>query len=132
MLVSRANSPKGGDAKPPVYGTQVPMTAGLPGRTLTHSARSYQACAPRVRPVATHLPPSRSRWPNRPLRGDSWTWRCTIHHSRLPDTTLVRQVALPKVPLLTARFCVSGLTFYLTLHCYIVPTALRRGQRFQA
>ena len=34
----RANSPKGGDAKPPVYGTQVPMTAGLPVRTLTHSA----------------------------------------------------------------------------------------------
>src|SRR5581483_12438334 len=27
---SRANSPKGGDAKPPVYGTHVPMTAGLP------------------------------------------------------------------------------------------------------
>src|SRR5579872_7258115 len=26
----RANSPKGGDAKPPVYGTHVPMTAGLP------------------------------------------------------------------------------------------------------
>ena len=26
----RANSPKGGDAKPPVYGTHVPTTAGLP------------------------------------------------------------------------------------------------------
>src|ERR1700751_1294436 len=35
---SWANSPKGGDAKPPVYGTHVPMTAGLPVRTLTHSA----------------------------------------------------------------------------------------------
>jgi hypothetical protein len=34
---SWANSPKGGDAKPPVYGTYVPMTAGLPVRTLTHS-----------------------------------------------------------------------------------------------
>jgi hypothetical protein len=38
-----ANSPKGGDAKPPVYGTQVPMTAGLPGRTLTHSDRAGHA-----------------------------------------------------------------------------------------
>src|ERR1700680_3304142 len=34
--VSRANSPKGGDAKPPVYGTRVPTTAGLPARTLNH------------------------------------------------------------------------------------------------
>ena len=43
--VSRANSPKGGDAKPPVYGTQVPMTAGLPVRTLTHSGAGGHAHA---------------------------------------------------------------------------------------
>src|SRR5215472_4137537 len=39
----RANSPKGGDAKPPVYGTYVPTTAGLPVRTLTHSAARSHA-----------------------------------------------------------------------------------------
>jgi len=39
----RANSPKGGDAKPPVYGTKVPTTAGLPARTLTHRGAPLQA-----------------------------------------------------------------------------------------
>ncbi len=40
----RANSPKGGDAKPPVYGTHVPMTAGLP--VWFRTARPF--LAPRV------------------------------------------------------------------------------------
>src|SRR5215472_6877950 len=40
---SWANSPKGGDAKPPVYGTCVPTTAGLPVRTLAHSDRAGHA-----------------------------------------------------------------------------------------
>jgi len=41
--VLRANSPKGGDAKPPVYGTIVPTTAGLPARTLTHRSARHKA-----------------------------------------------------------------------------------------
>src|SRR5215472_1196441 len=62
---SWANSPKGGDAKPPVYGTCVPMTAGLPVRTLTHSdhaghatlARSDTSTAYPPPQPALHIPP---------------------------------------------------------------------------
>src|SRR6185312_9297276 len=42
----RANSPKGGDAKPPVYGTHVPMTAGLPVGFHGRSSRGTWPCRP--------------------------------------------------------------------------------------
>lgn len=43
-----ANPPKGGDAKPPVYGTHVPMTAGLPVGFQTVFA-SHLAVHPKAR-----------------------------------------------------------------------------------
>src|SRR5215831_4396894 len=53
---SWANSPKGGDAKPPVYGTSVPTTAGLPVRTLAHSD-----CAGHAPLAGVMLRPTQSR-----------------------------------------------------------------------
>src|SRR5215472_8276692 len=57
---SWANSPKGGDAKPPVYGTYVPTTAGLPVRTLAHSDRAGHASL--ASDASTDHTP-RSAWP---------------------------------------------------------------------
>src|SRR5215469_1290512 len=61
---SWANSPEGGDAKPPVYGTSVPTIAGLPVRTLAHSDRAGHASLPSD--ATTDLIP-RSSWPSLPL-----------------------------------------------------------------
>src|ERR1700741_847944 len=75
---SWANSPKGGDAKPPVYGTWVPMTAGLPARTLTPSGSPGHAARPDVyfgRPISavSGNPPFEA-----PVPWDAWTRRNRI------------------------------------------------------
>src|SRR5262249_28395642 len=140
--VLRANSPKGGDAKPPVYGTNGPMTAGLPARTLTHwraghQARELPGCAPILAipgyaSSATRNPSASVATGLSVSRGRDWTWRSTYRRPPFLRAPYVRLVAVLEVPSRTQAFCVSRLTFYLTMRCYIVTTALTRGQRFQA
>src|SRR5215472_13006163 len=61
---SWANSPKGGDAKRPVYGTELPTTAGWPVRTLAHSERAGHSSL--ASDASTdHI--SRCTWPSLPL-----------------------------------------------------------------
>src|SRR5215469_5092349 len=97
---SWANSPKGGDAKPPVYGTYVPTTAGLPVRTLAHSDRAGHASL--ASDASTDLIP-RYSWPSLrllqalPLHEGTWTTRDRIRFFATPRAPRVMLPALRAV-----------------------------------